>query len=403
MVNSVYVKPGRVRQWLDKFAKDYKTLRYKRINYTAWNYLYKCDSKFLIQNCNSTVTFVDTSRPGTEISFSYFDNSFGEFLHTECKDFQTLFNLNNLEENTTLYTKEQMNLANTTVDGIAFDESAIAKKTITIDSDWTYDAKATANIDIDWANTASSNWQSVKKSLNNVNVDGILDCNQLKISGTPITINNNGVLEIKKEKKEMKGFNFDFGPCTGDNIRMSMYGLAIKNTAGVWVSYNKGAIIDVDCFNFNGGKYMYKMPVPVNQVKVGDVVIHNKVPMFVTEVKGNDISVIDIREGEKKSIIPTTNMFNFNFVTKVVSLFSMFGDAPSPDQPFGNFLPFMMMGEDNSDIDPMVMFLMMQNGGNITANPMLMYMMMSKDKSIDPMLLFLMSQNGTFNTASPKD
>ena len=40
MVNSVYVKPGRVRQWLDKFAKDYKTLRYKRINYTAWNYLY---------------------------------------------------------------------------------------------------------------------------------------------------------------------------------------------------------------------------------------------------------------------------------------------------------------------------------------------------------------------------
>lgn len=399
MVNSVYVKPGRVRQWLDKFAKDYKTLRYKRIDYTAWNYLYKCDSKLLVQDYNNKTRFVDISRAGNGISFDYFDNSFGEFLHTECKDFQTLFNSNALEENTTLYTKEQMNLASTAVDGISSKASAIANKITTIDTDW-LSTDSTNKIDSDWVNVAASNWESNKAQ---VNVNGTFDGNSLKIGGKPIIINDNGVLEVKKEKKEMKGFNFDFGPCTGDNVRMSMYGLAIKNTAGVWVSYNKGAIIDVDCFNFDGGKYMYKMPVPVNQVKVGDVVIHNKVPMFVTDIKGNDISVIDIREGEKKSIIPTTNMFNFNFVTKVVSLFNMFGDAPSPEQPFGNFLPLMMMGEDNSDIDPMVMFLMMQSGGNFTANPMLMYMMMSKDKSIDPMLLLLMSQNGTFNAASPKN
>ena len=41
------------------------------------------------------------------------------------------------------------------------------------------------------------------------------------------------------EKEDMntnKFMNFEFGPCTGNNIRMSMYGLAVKNASGTWVS-----------------------------------------------------------------------------------------------------------------------------------------------------------------------
>lgn len=200
--------------------------------------------------------------------------------------------------------------------------------------------------------------------------------------------------ELEKENKDMKGFNFDFGPCTNDNVRMSMYGLAIQNNAGVWVSYNNGQVIDVDIMNFDGRQYMFKMPVAIKDIKVGDVVVHNRVPMFVTSVEGG-VHVVDIRAGEAKTIVPTTNMFGFNFITKIVSMFDAFGTAPTADQPFGNMLPFMLMG-DNKDIDPMMMFMMM-NGGNFDmSNPMMMYFMFkdgNKGGDMLPMLMMMNMQN----------
>ena len=204
--------------------------------------------------------------------------------------------------------------------------------------------------------------------------------------------------ELEKENKTMKGFNFDFGPCSNDNIRMSMYGLAVQNNAGIWVSYNKGSIVDVDVFNFDGRQYMFKMPVAIKDIKVGDIVIHNRVPMFVTSTEGGSISAVDVRAGEAKTIIPTTNMFGFNFVTKIVSMFDAFTGAPTADQPFGNMLPFIMMGE-NKDIDPMMMFMMMNQGGAgfDMSNPMMLYFMFGKDgKSSDWMLPMMMMnmQNG---------
>ena len=199
----------------------------------------------------------------------------------------------------------------------------------------------------------------------------------------------------------MKGINFDFGPC-GNTVRLSMYGMAIQNVSGEWVSYNPESreIINVDVFNMaDGGKYMYKMPVAISEVEVGDIVIHNRVPMFVTAINENGtFEVTDVRAGEAKTVIPTRNMFGFNFMTKVVSLFGAFTDAPTADQPFGNMLPFLMMG-DNKDIDPMMMFFMMGQGGtNVMANPMMMYFMMKDNKDFDPMMMFMMmNQNHTCN------
>ena len=194
-----------------------------------------------------------------------------------------------------------------------------------------------------------------------------------------------------KEEKTMKNFNFnfDFGSCADDSVRMSMYGLAVKNAAGTYVSYNPTTkqIVDVDIMNFDGGKYIFKIPVALSDVAEGDIVIHNRKPMFVVSVDNNNLTVIDIHAGEKKEIIPTTNMFNFNFVTKVVSLLN-FG-TPTADKPFGNMLPFLMM-DGEEDIDPMMLYLMM---GDTNLNPM-MFMLMSKgenkDNMKDIMLLSLM-------------
>lgn len=200
--------------------------------------------------------------------------------------------------------------------------------------------------------------------------------------------------EMKKENDTMmKGINFDFGPC-GNTVRLSMYGMAIQNVNGEWVSYNPDSreIINVDVFNMaDGGKYMYKMPVAIADVKIGDIVIHNRVPMFVTAVNENGtFEVTDVRAGEAKTVIPTRNMFGFNFMTKVVSLFGAFTDAPTADQPFGNMLPFLMLnGENGKDIDPMMMFFMMNQGGNGAMNPMMWYFMFKDNKDIDPAMMWM--------------
>lgn len=204
--------------------------------------------------------------------------------------------------------------------------------------------------------------------------------------------NSNNIIQDEEKKDTMKNFNFDFGPCTNDNVRMSMYGLAVQNNAGIWVSYNNGQVVDVDIFNFDGRKFMYKMPVAISDIKPGDVVIHNRVPMFVTAVENGNISAVDVRAGEAKTIIPTTNMFNFNFVTKIVSMLDTFSAAPTAEQPFGNMLPFMMMS-DNDNIDPMMMFMMMNGGKMDMSNPMMLYLMMNKNNDSSDWLLPFMMMN----------
>ena len=201
-------------------------------------------------------------------------------------------------------------------------------------------------------------------------------------------------IKNKKGKENMKGFNFDFGFCTGDNVKMSPYGLAIKNTAGTYVAYDAKSdnVVDVDCFNFDGGKYMFKMPVAIKDIKKGDVVVHNRIPMFVIDVTSG-IKVVDIREGEKKEIMPATNMFGFNFVTKVVSVFDGMMGGACVDSPFGNMLPFMMMGDGKGDSDAMLMFMMMQGQNGCTdmfSNPMMMYFMMKDGKNSDMLPLMMM-------------
>ena len=218
---------------------------------------------------------------------------------------------------------------------------------------------------------------------------------KIDIAGGRVCDNN------RKENENMdtsKMFNFDFGP-VASNIRMSPYGMAMKNADGKYVSYDKnsGNIMDVEIFNFDAQRFLYKMPVAVNAVAVGDIVIHMRKAMFVSAVNGNRISVIDIYNGEVKDIMPTTSPFGFNFITKVVSLIDMSG--ASAETPFGNMLPFLLMGDNKDNDNSMLMMAMAMSGGmntNMMSNP-LMLMAMMDGKADTGMLMYLAMQNQIAN------
>ena len=282
---------------------------------------------------------------------------------------------------------------NTTPITIVSDGDCLTGKVASIDSNAIFATSTPGTI------TLGSQIEAIKDKCAMIDNDYI-DDRINKVLNEQNTFNN---VDDKKGNNKMKAFNFDFGPCTNDNIRMSMYGLAVKNANGTWVSYNPESkeIIDVDIFNFDGGKFLYKMPVAVKDIAPGMVIIHNRKAMFVIEVGDSGIMVVDPQAGEEKKILPTKNCFNFNFYTRVVSLFDSFmkspENAPSAENPFGNMWMYMLMDENQNMSDMLLpMMLMSQNGNTFNGiNPM-MFMLMDGKQDMKDMIVPMMLM-GTMN------
>ena len=219
--------------------------------------------------------------------------------------------------------------------------------------------------------------------------------------GNDIYAAKDNKIKDEKENEKMKGFNFDFGPCNSNTVRMSMYGMAVKSTSGPYVSYDvkNETIMDVDVFNFDGAKFLYKIPVAIKDIKVGDVVIHAHKPMFVTGIGATNktLIVVDPVNGEKKEIMLTRSPFGFDFATKIVNLFESMGvmnGSANADNPFGNMWMFMMMNDNGTMSEDMIPFMFMTNQNSGTMNPMMMYFMMKGEGKEDSSWLpFMMMMN----------
>ena len=199
------------------------------------------------------------------------------------------------------------------------------------------------------------------------------------------------------ETKKMFG-NLEFGPV--NSYHLSHLGIALKNAAGDIVSYDKekNEIVNVDLIDFDAKGMIYAMPCAIKDVHVGDVIRHtNGNAVFVISVD-NGIHVVDVAAGEKKEILPTKSMFGFDFVTKIVTLIDFSSMNASAEQPFGNLLPLMFLGENSGNMKEMLPMMMLMGGMNGTSanafcfdmnNPLMLMALIggSKDNDFFPMML----------------
>lgn len=357
----------------------------------------------------------------TPLTFSTYDVSFGEFLYVQHVKYPSNF-LGKKEDNESMnlndcgisYTNKVDTSANEGKIATSA-ESAVSAESATVYCDLSADPSY--NHDVGYSNTISHCITNTVKGINTIGLDGssyslnVSDVDKLedrveKLEKTVIKKQNISCNEnVNKEDKKMKGFNFDFGPVNGDKVRMSIYGIAVKNNTGTYVSFNPQSqeIIDVDILNFDGEQFLYKMPVAINAIRTGDVVIHSRKPMFVEVVNETDITVVDVFEGERKNIMPTKSPFGFNFMTKVVSIMDMMngGSTPSAENPFGNILPFLMLNQKGeNDFNPMMLMLMMnQQGVANNMNMMLPLLMAPQNGQVDANMMFMMmAMNGGMGT-----
>lgn len=205
-------------------------------------------------------------------------------------------------------------------------------------------------------------------------------------------INN---IEENENMKTNNLFNFDFGPVSENQFRLSPYGLAVNTKDNGWISYNKETedIFNVEIINFDASKLIYRMPVALSEIAVGDILIHASKPVFVKSInkEAKTVSVINYADATVIDIVPIKSPFGFNFFTKVQTLIDFNDEKANADNPFGNLLPFLMLG-DNAEFNPML-FLLMNKDNNFSNNPLMLYLLMSENGDSNAALPFLLMNN----------
>ena len=226
-------------------------------------------------------------------------------------------------------------------------------------------------------------------------------------NGTSITTNTtspiSAVLDTSKlagnnEKKEGKNMfenmmkDIKFGPAT--DTRFSIYGPAF-NGGDRWLARHEGEWVDVTDMLIDVGNICYMMPVAKTSIKEGDFILHKgkwaRVDCIVEEE--NFISVEKINEQEVVQVLPTKNMFGFDYYTKLICPIESFegaeGFGATTDNPFG-MLPFIMAMKDGKKDN--LLPLMMMSGKMDMSNPM-MLMMLSGDNSNLGLMMAMMAMN----------
>ena len=199
-------------------------------------------------------------------------------------------------------------------------------------------------------------------------------------------------------------FNFDFGPVSDNQFRLSPYGLAVNTKDNGWISYNKQTeeIFNVEIINFDASKLIYRIPVALSEIAVGDILIHASKPVFVKSInkEAKTVSVINYADATVVDIVPIKSPFGFNFFTKVQALIDFNNENANADNPFGNLLPFLMLG-DNKEFDPML-FLFMNKDNDFSKNPLILYFLMNENKDSNILPFLMMNNSNCFNFSQNK-
>lgn len=243
----------------------------------------------------------------------------------------------------------------------------------------------------------------------------------VKLNGTGIITNTpkeetnylkpNDLCKINTEKKKEKTMfesmmkNLHFGKA--NNAKMSIYGPALREAVSgdTWIAFDKSKEqwIDVPCEAILDIPLL-EMPVAKSSIQIGDFIFHAGAG-WVRVIDFDDemnyfIEAEDPSNHEIIKILPTRNMFGFDFYTKLIVPFDMgttFGGA-SASNPFGMLPMLMMMSDKNKsgsgDNSMLMAMMMMQNGGmDFASNPMMLYALIGDKGGDNSMLMaMLMSQ-----------
>lgn len=206
--------------------------------------------------------------------------------------------------------------------------------------------------------------------------------------------NNNNNNNIERGNNMFNNVMKDFycGPAT--DVKMSIYGPAFRAVSSggekirdTYVTYHDGDYIDVLDGILDINNCAYVMPIAAKSVRKGDFIRNCGTWLRVTSVTDEVIEGESVYSRNIIKVRPTKNMFGFNFYLKLMT-FDIMGST-SEDNPFGNLLPLIILGNKDSKMNDMLPLMFMNKDFDMS-NPMMMYLLANKNDSNNNLMTIMM-------------
>lgn len=193
--------------------------------------------------------------------------------------------------------------------------------------------------------------------------------------------------EKREEEEETSVFSelgSSFGKINTNQFRLSINGLAVRGKDGKYVTFNPETreLVEVTTGFFDEMRDLLFV-MPATELEVGDIILHQNKPYYISYVKENTVKGIDFEDAVESVLVPKTNVFGMKYYTKVFNCLGT-NNVLGSDLTANPMMAYALMGGKDFDLSKMMMFQALSGQGNgiadFSENPIMLMALMSNEK-----------------------
>ena len=213
--------------------------------------------------------------------------------------------------------------------------------------------------------------------------------------------------KVKEETNMFSNLGSSFGKIGSDQFRLSINGLAVKGKDGKYVTFNPETreLVEVTTGFFDDMKDLLFL-MPTTELEVGDIIIHQNKPYYITVSKDNVVKGIDFEDAIESTLVPKTNVFGIKYYTKVFNCLGT-NNILGTDIASNPMMAYALMGGKDFDLSKIMMFQALSGQGkgiaDFSENPIMLMALMSNENGKNDLSDFAKMQilSGLSNKKKP--
>lgn len=189
--------------------------------------------------------------------------------------------------------------------------------------------------------------------------------------------------KVKEETNMFSNLGSSFGKIGSDQFRLSINGLAVKGKDGKYVTFNPETreLVEVTTGFFDDMKDLLFL-MPTTELEVGDIILHQNKPYYITVSKDNVVKGIDFEDAIESTLVPKTNVFGMKYYTKVFNCLGT-NNILGTDIASNPMMAYALMGGKDFDLSKIMMFQALSGQGkgiaDYSENPIMLMALMSNE------------------------
>ena len=189
--------------------------------------------------------------------------------------------------------------------------------------------------------------------------------------------------KVKEETNMFSNLGSSFGKIGSDQFRLSINGLAVKGKDGKYITFNPETreLVEVTTGFFDDMKDLLFL-MPTTELEVGDIILHQNKPYYITVSKDNVVKGIDFEDAIESTLVPKTNVFGMKYYTKVFNCLGT-NNILGTDIASNPMMAYALMGGKDFDLSKIMVFQALSGQGkgiaDFSENPIMLMALMSNE------------------------